>query len=112
MFEYTVTIGRNVGDAPMGDVPWKLFKRDAMVILGQAANHAYVHVDAYETLEGSGVWQGIREDNARIVMRTDSQLDDGALNYLRHLLGMLAQYNSQDAVALTVGTSELVTRSN
>lgn len=108
MHEYSVTIGRNVGDEPMSTHDWRLFRESVNMHLTIIATIDDVQIDAIETTRGTGEWNGVREDNARVVMRTLSPLSETALGKLRVRLGNLATANMQDAIAFTIGTSELI----
>lgn len=108
MYEYSVTIGRNIGNDPMSTHDWRVFRETVTLHLTVVASLDDVQIDAIETTRGTGEWNGVREDNARVVMRTLSPLSETALGNLRVRLGNLATANMQDAIAFTIGTSELI----
>lgn len=108
MYVYSLTIGRNVGSDPMPPIQWCSCRNDAMEILRSAARDAALHVDAEERSFGIGVWDGIAEDNATLSIRTTAKIDDSILNQLRKSVKALAATYRQDAIALTIGTSELI----
>ena len=108
MYVYSLTIGRNIGSEPMTKLSWGWFQYDAMEMLRSAALDAALHVDAEERSFGTGVWDGIPEDNATLSIRTTAKMDDSVLNRLRKSAKALAATYRQDAIALTIGTSELI----
>lgn len=105
MYEYSVTIGRNVSDAPMHESIWVQFQDSTEYTLTRDLPLSGTTV---ERAYGAGEWEGITEDNARIVARTDSPLTPSQLDALRNGLALTAALFGQDALALTIGTSELV----
>lgn len=108
MYEYSVTIGRNVGNEPMSELEWQAYQDDIRVLFRQTVWMAVCHCESEESFTGRGQWDGIWEDNARIVVRTTAPIDSGALSYLRTSLADTASYYGQDAIALAIGTSELI----
>ena len=54
---------------------------------------------------GKGTWEGVPEDSAMISVRSHAPITH--LHSLRRELGELADKYGQDAIALTIGTSEL-----
>ena len=58
-----------------------------------------------ETHYGKGTWDGVEEESAKISVLSDQPLTH--LSYLRQALANLAEEYGQDAIALTIGTSEL-----
>ena len=105
MYVVSVTIGRNVDTTPMSDQRWHEFIMDAQGTLEQ--NTFERQRQAVEIAYGVGVWQGIEEPNARITYLLRSELSDEAKANLRRDLTELARFYDQDAIALTIGTSEL-----
>ena len=95
-----VSIGRNVGDVPMSDDRWVLFRDQVGAAVHVCATT--VHVD--QALS-QGSWQGIPEDAATWVAEVPTW---GAIDNLRRRLGALARHWSQDAIALTIGDTELI----
>jgi hypothetical protein len=108
MYVYSLTIGRNIGSEPMTKLSWGWFQHDAMEMLRSAALDAALHVEAEERSFGTGVWDGIAEDNATLSIRTPTLMDESVLNQLRKSVKTLAATFRQDAIALTIGTSELI----
>ena len=107
LHSYTATIGRNIGTMPMTLTMWEQFKGDVQTDMVNTAVHAAVHVESVETHYGKGMWQGIEEESAKITILTSARMDDGALNILRGYLSENARHYGQDAIALTIGESEL-----
>lgn len=98
MESVTVTIGRNVGDEPMGADAWKVFGELVQRALADAG--AEVWTDAQYT----GSWEGVSED-ARIFLAGADALD---AHTLRRALGRIAGEFRQDAIGVSVGAAELV----
>ncbi len=96
----TVTIGRNVDDQPMSDVWWTLFRKYVVSSVSDASTEIYF------TGEGQGGWDGEGEAAFTVVfaLRPDAQL-------LELRLSTLAEVFHQDAIAFTVGETNLVTPS-
>ena len=121
MYSYTATIGRNVPDmhdqrddvtgqriqVPMSDEQWATFVED--VKADMASTYADLYLDGaertFEVHYGKGVWEGVEEESAKITLLSDQPLTH--LSYLRQALANLAEEYGQDAIALTIGTSEL-----
>lgn len=122
MYVIAVTIGRNVPvtdptlpqyDAvtgvrltePMTDARWADFiesvKRDVIEALD---GNRY---GVIEVSEGMGEWGGVTEPNATITVRRHTQAQDSQLERLRRYLSEDARHFDQDAIALTIGISEL-----
>lgn len=105
MYSYIVTIGRNVGDTPMSDARWSDFilsvKEDMIVALDTDK------FSAIEVSEGVGEWGGVTEPNATITVRQHTQARDEQIERLRRYLSEDARHFDQDAIALTIGISEL-----
>lgn len=111
MYTYTVTIGRNVGDVPMSDLDWATFEdevNEALVTVPYERQIAFL-----ETHRGTGVWQGVAEESVKVTMALISALPEESegcrdLLALRNKLFRLAGLYGQDAIALTIGQSELI----
>lgn len=119
MHSYTATIGRNVPDmhdqyddvtgeriqTPMSLTLWHQFVEDVEADMSTA-----LHLDAepvtVEVHYGKGVWDGVEEESAKITVLAESDRHFGLAD-LRGYLSELARQYSQDAIALTVGESEL-----
>ena len=126
MHSYTVTIGRNVPvtdptlpqrddvtgqriQVPMSDEQWATFVED--VKADMASTYADLYLDraerTFEVHYGKGVWEGVEEESAKITLLAEFELDERGLSTLRNYLTDLAGEYGQDAIALTIGTSEL-----
>lgn len=102
----SVTIGRNVGAQPLPVVSWVGFQN--VVRSAIAAAHLGGTGIAGPTVEawnGSGSWGGIVEENAHFSARSPDGFNLRKLR--RHLARIAADYR-QEAIALSVGRSELV----
>ena len=116
MIEYIATIGRNVPDmhdqrddvtgeriqAPMSDAQWHQFVEDVVADMLSA-----VPSDICELHLGTGVWDDVEEESAKITLRRSAEASPEMLSELRRLLSENARKYGQDAIALTIGTSEL-----
>lgn len=107
MHVYTATIGRNVGVEPMPSARWHQFINDVHNDMVLFAVEAAIHVEDIEIHEGKGRWLDKPEDSAKISILSPSLADDRALGNLRRLLSENARQYGQDAIALTIGESEL-----
>lgn len=104
MHTLSVTIGRNVTNIgvtlPMDGHVWQKFKNRTHAIvraLGQT-----------ETFNGQGEWDGVVEDSAMFSTRQEEPYSDSQIAALRDALKLLAYAFAQDAIALTIGESELI----
>lgn len=104
MYSYTATIGRNVGTDPMPLTTWEQFIED---VTADLSVYLFRNDDVVELHRGKGVWDGIEEESAKITLLKSSPLEEPALDNLRRALSELARLYSQDAIALTIGQSEL-----
>ena len=100
----TITIGRNVGTVAMYDGEWAAFQNAVQVILENANADIYVRY-----APGRGSWTDVdgytvEEENATWV----AGLDPAAVETVRENLARLAFLYVQDAIAYTVGTTDLV----
>lgn len=108
MYSYTATIGRNVGDTPMSDSEWETFIDEVTSDLSAYARSWDSAVpDAVEIHRGQGSWGGVVEDSVKVTLLTEVSLGDNALSDLRRKLSENARLYNQDAIALTIGVSEL-----
>lgn len=110
MFTITLTLGRNLGKAagddagkPMADNEWAAALAVAENILVGCAGTAGSWV---ETHIGIGVWEGVAEESAKITL---GAADLAFADLVRERVARLAAGAQQDAIALAIGTSELVT---
>lgn len=105
MFTYSATIGRNVGATPMSDDMWSMFKGHVFALLSSYVTH---NGDVVEQHEGVGVWHGETEQSCKVTLLAVHEITDAQLADLRKGLTYYAEGHNQDAIALTIGTSELL----
>lgn len=120
MHVYAVTIGRNApvtdpslpqyddvtGEriaAPMSDERWEQFIEDVKADM----LHAIPLADLAEIHRGTGFWDGVEEESAKLTLLCHSEATADMVAELRSYLSELARLYSQDAIALTIGQSEL-----
>lgn len=105
MSERTVALnigrGAHGSEREMSETDWWAFRSSLKFIV------EYWHGTIYTEANGIGTWEGETEDSYVIVagMPTD------ALGHVRQSLAGLARIYNQDAIAMTVGTVDLVTPS-
>ena len=105
MHSYTLTIDRNIGTEPMSDKLWGSFKLSAYYTLFKLVGwHAIA-----ERFHGEGEWEGVKEESYKLTALTETPLDAFLLEKLKRQLRIVAADYRQDAIALTIGESELVT---
>ena len=112
MYSYTVTIGRNYSNSlavppsmrgqAMTITHWERFIEDVKADMLHA-----IPSDLAEIHRGKGVWGGVEEESAKITLRRSAEASPEMLSELRRLLSENARQYGQDAIALTIGTSEL-----
>lgn len=95
----TVTIGRNVGDAPLPPEAWNAYVSDTRQAVEAATSELWAHAPY------RGEWEGVAED-AFIYFGALAGPD--SLGALRQRLATLATFYGQDAIGLAAGTGELV----
>lgn len=102
MFQLQVSIGRNIGAEPMSADLWRSFQDDARANL-------YAHTTGDErTVEfhyGTGVWDGVAEESAHVTIHTVRDYDRAGLT---RALAVLAHVYGQDAIALSIGVTDLI----
>lgn len=107
----TVSIGRNYGKIapddlmgkPMSDKEWTQFQRGVELFISDNMIGTGFMI---ETHKGVGVWDGVPEDSAKITaLLYNAEIGIGRL---KNDLDFLRQTHYQDAIALTVGDSELI----
>lgn len=102
----TVTIGRNVGDEPMSGKEWHKFKTAVRTTLSSLGGTVYVNgAEAYDSVWVSGTGN-VRETSATYVA------DVTDVHNVRIVLAYLAGRYQQDAIALTIGETELIGADN
>ena len=112
MYSYTATIGRNCSNSlavppsmrgqAMTLTRWEQFIEDVEADMLHA-----IPSDLAEIHRGKGVWDGVEEESAKITLLRHSKATDDMIDELRRLLSENARQYGQDAIALTIGTSEL-----
>lgn len=120
MHTYTATIGRNQSQTlvvngeertcdpvPMSDERWSQFEADVASDLITVAYAYQQGIGEIEIHRGEGYWQGVREESSKIEIRLNEPLPADHLDRLRRLLSENARLYGQDAIALTIGESEL-----
>lgn len=104
MHSLTVTIGRNYtndGETfTLSDGSWLSFQEEVRHLLGRYTGTLEQHL-------GIGYWQGIPEESAKITLLVENSLNVNT-GYIRVNLERLARTYDQDAIALTIGESELI----
>ena len=107
MYSYTITIGRNVNNEPMSNEAWEGFKRSTTYALEDSIGRRA----QFESFYGVGSWEGTEEESYKITALGQHTASQADLGLLRDRLAQLALDFGQDAIALTIGQSELVTPS-
>lgn len=108
----TVTIGRNVPATPpewiaqpMDNLSWQEFQNAVASALWTTSS---TNGEAWEERHyGTAVWDGVTEESAKITLLNASFTHVVAL---RQRLETIRGMYTQDAIALSVGTSDLITR--
>lgn len=108
MYVYAVTIGRNVKawGAPMHDGMWETFQDTISELMA-----AYAQEDDFlEIHHGTGEWEGVPEDSTKVTLLRNEPLEEHDLDAIRYRLRLEATLFGQEAIALTIGQSELIER--
>lgn len=117
MFSYTATIGRNFSPThplpglqskPMTLSAWERFAEDVQADMVKYLQAGQVEPVTVEVHYGRGEWNGVTEESAKITVLRNDYADADYLTDLRYSLEILASDYGQDAIAFTVGTSELL----
>lgn len=95
----TISIGRNVGDQPMSADKWRRFRADIGRRLRAAGANVFV-----DTAVSTGTWDGVREQSATWV----ASVEANRLETIRVGLERACRLFQQDAIALTIGQTELL----
>lgn len=117
MYTYTATIGRNYQPRlantassvrPMSLTAWSTFAEDVTAeLLGASRLSAFLSEPTIEVHHGKGIWEGVEEESTKITLLREFPLCDHSAASLRGALAALAKEYGQDAIALTIGESEL-----
>lgn len=104
-----VNIGRNFEHSTLGTVPmvsdvWREFQERVVYILLQLREHTDMGEPTVEIHLGTGVWDGVPEESAKISVYHEGGFD---LDSIREQLFRLKKEYSQDSIALIIG-SELI----
>ena len=108
MYEYDVTIGRNVGSEPMPRPRWDAFSASVVETLTWAGSRRGEVEPTVEIRHGITFWQGQSEESHRITLRVNEELYPETLAQVRAELAECAQAYQQEAIALAVASSELI----
>lgn len=96
------SIGRNIGSEPMSKRDWTRFLNDVADAIRAQGESPEVHF-------GTGTWEGVTEESARITVYRDRMPDPYALLTITDRLATLAGRYGQDAIGLVVSESILCT---
>lgn len=116
MYSYTATIGRNYqprlantasAPRPMNLTAWEQFIEDVQADMHSTSENYQAGVATMEIHRGKRTRDGIEEEFAKITLLLDEALPADHVNILRRYLSELARQYGQDAIALTIGESEL-----
>lgn len=99
MSTITVSVGRNVGNVPMSDQAWQDFRAEVR----RALSMGTIHVDDARSI---GEWLGVSEESSTFVA---DDFTPGAAEMVTDALAIIGGRYGQDAVAVTVGETRLVT---
>lgn len=88
------SIGRNIGSEPMSARDWTRFLNDV-------ADAIRTHDESPEVQFGTGTWEGVTEESARITVYRD-EIDPGEVTTIANRLATLAGRYGQDAIGLAV----------
>jgi hypothetical protein len=106
-----ITIGRNVGDAPMDDRTWHDFKSDILASIRIAGGCTIVQAPSMAMGPSGqvGMWEGKVEGAAAFVLLVKDERD--TIGRLRALLESDRIFYKQDAIGFIVvpGTDHLIT---
>lgn len=104
-----VNIGRNFEHTTLGTMPmvsdvWREFQERVVYILLQLREHTDMGEPSVEMHSGTGVWDGIPEESAKISVFNEGGFD---LDSIRAELSELKSEYKQESIALIIG-SELI----
>jgi len=98
----TISIGRNINDWPMSADDWEMFRIGVRQLILTYWFDATIFVDDAFSI---GVWNGIKEESSTFV----ASINEGEMtSFIAMLTGLAAAYE-QDAIAVTVGETQLIT---
>lgn len=99
----TISIGRGGNERKLSFTRWLDFATHIRALLTKTNSEIYV--DAAESI---GEWEGVAEDSLTWV----ASVDEDNLDYTRGFLARTAEIYNQDAIALTIGETELISGDN
>lgn len=115
---YTVTIGRNIGYEPMDDSAWRNYRADVSETfewaMGTLENfEGITPADTFiERHSGTGEWDGYTEESYKVALLTPVPLYPETVAQIRAELRQYCKTYRQDAIAFSIGFSELVTNNS
>lgn len=111
----TVTIGRNTNNTPITPLwpsEWENFIDRVTAALRVFEVEANAGDDTWTEIHlGTGNWNNVPEESAKITVfytAEDSSREQRAIDELKQTLALLSHIFQQDAIALSLGTSELI----
>lgn len=117
MYSYTITIGRNtstrIADGhALSDDDWADFNTVVRNYFWAMAEdwRSPENSPVVEVHTGIGFWEGTAEASTKITLLSEGTMNNRELHQTRAFLTNLANKYNQDAIAFTIGESELVTR--
>lgn len=105
MYVYAVTVGRGTGVKELSARNWELLIFDVSGTLSWAGTTSVEAV--IEHSYGGGMWNGEREENATLTLRTGQELYPEIVAQIRTELRGYCHVHKQDAICLTIGQCEL-----
>lgn len=118
MYSITATLGRNYSTShvaasgqpvPMPITRWEQFVEDVEHDMAATVRGAQPTLMIVEQHRGKGEWNGQEEESCKVTILADfAEYPTDVISTIKGYLASLAQQYSQDAIALTVGVSELV----
>lgn len=124
MFSITATLGRNYSDrviaargetyAPtMTITRWEQFIEDVEHDMAAAVRGAQPTLMITEQHRGKGEWNGVEEESCKVTILADfAAYPTDVIGVITGYLRSLSWQYGQDAIALTVGVSELISATN
>lgn len=93
----------------MSESSWLHFRALADRVVRGAFGFHLVEPEGWEVMLGAGEWQGVSEESFRVAGFGLSESDaESVAETLRDRVSVLAELFGQDAIAVTVGRSSLV----
>jgi hypothetical protein len=98
----SITVGRGGGERQLDIRTWRQFKRDVRAAVKN------LDFDITVANQGQGSWEGITEQNYHVQGIRPVDLDGSERAETEHRVRLLAKQYEQDAIAWSVGRSELI----